>query len=158
MSNPNPNPSSTALIRFPDCDPFNHLNNSRYLDYLINAREDHVRENYGLDLYQYAATRGQAWVVATNHIAYLRPAMLMETVVIESMLTAWDEFSVQVELKMWDKGRTQLKCLLWSRFVHIDLKSGKRTPHPADMMELFGKVHVPFEQEMSFEERVKALR
>ena len=33
---------SKHLIRFPDCDPFNHLNNSRYLDYFINAREDHL--------------------------------------------------------------------------------------------------------------------
>jgi acyl-CoA thioester hydrolase len=31
-------PESEALIRFPDCDPFNHLNNSRYIDYFINAR------------------------------------------------------------------------------------------------------------------------
>jgi acyl-CoA thioester hydrolase len=25
---------STAVIRFQDCDPFGHLNNARYIDYL----------------------------------------------------------------------------------------------------------------------------
>ena len=25
-------PESTAIVRFPDCDPFNHLNNSKYID------------------------------------------------------------------------------------------------------------------------------
>ena len=33
---------SKVKIRFPDCDPFNHLNNSKYIDYIINAREDHL--------------------------------------------------------------------------------------------------------------------
>ena len=34
--------SSTAIIRFQDCDPYSHLNNGRYLDYFMNAREDQV--------------------------------------------------------------------------------------------------------------------
>ncbi len=29
---------SKVLIRFSDCDPFNHLNNARYIDYFINAQ------------------------------------------------------------------------------------------------------------------------
>ncbi len=31
---------SKTKIRFQDCDPFNHLNNAAYINYLINARED----------------------------------------------------------------------------------------------------------------------
>ena len=32
------NPESKVVVRFPDCDPFNHLHNSRYIDYYLNAR------------------------------------------------------------------------------------------------------------------------
>lgn len=39
---------STAKIRFIDCDPIGHLNNSKYLDYMLNAREDHVEDSTGL--------------------------------------------------------------------------------------------------------------
>lgn len=38
---------SKVKIRFPDCDPFNHLNNSKYIDYFINAREDQLIGNTG---------------------------------------------------------------------------------------------------------------
>lgn len=31
---------SKAKVRFHDCDPFNHLNNSRYIDYMVTARGD----------------------------------------------------------------------------------------------------------------------
>ncbi|WP_192348725.1 hypothetical protein [Algoriphagus sp. Y33] len=31
-------PESNSVIRFQDYDPFNHLNNARYIDYFINAR------------------------------------------------------------------------------------------------------------------------
>ena len=77
---------SKVLIRFPDCDPFNHLNNARYIDYFINAREDHIMMNMGLNIYQYAAEHGLGWVVAKNQIAYLKPAFLMETVVVDSTI------------------------------------------------------------------------
>ena len=68
-------PTSIARIRFQDCDPFNHLNNGRYTDYFLNAREDHLLEHYGLDIYTIARTTGLAWVVSESHIAYLKPAV-----------------------------------------------------------------------------------
>ena len=49
---------SKALIRFPDCDPFNHLNNARYIDYFINAREDHIIANLNFNIYHFAAKYG----------------------------------------------------------------------------------------------------
>ena len=38
---------STTKIRFQDCDPFRHLNNARYTDYFMNAREDQLAQFYG---------------------------------------------------------------------------------------------------------------
>ena len=78
---------SSHLIRFPDCDGFNHLNNARYLDYFINAREDQVWDAYDINIYHMAKAEGKSWVVGSNQIAYLKPAMLMETVVIQSQHT-----------------------------------------------------------------------
>ena len=42
----NKTPSSLFKIRFNDCDMFGHLNNARFIDYLINARQDHLKEHY----------------------------------------------------------------------------------------------------------------
>jgi len=45
-------------IRFQDCNPFNHLNNSKYLEYFINAREDQIAEQYDLDIFNYMQETG----------------------------------------------------------------------------------------------------
>ncbi|MGB0837938.1 MAG: acyl-CoA thioesterase, partial [Flavobacteriaceae bacterium] len=42
---------NVSRIRFQDCDPFNHLNNGKYIDYFVNAREDHLLEFYNLNLF-----------------------------------------------------------------------------------------------------------
>ena len=43
---------SSALIRFQDCDPFQHLNNSRYIDYFMNAREDQLNQFYDFRIFE----------------------------------------------------------------------------------------------------------
>ena len=101
-------------IRFQDCDPFNHLNNSKYIDYFINAREDHLLENYNLDIYTMALTEGLSWVVASNQISYLRPAVMMENVVIESQVIRYTTKSLQVEMRMYNEDKTELKSVMWS--------------------------------------------
>ena len=37
---------SKIRVRFQDCDPFNHLNNSSYIDYFFDAREDQLHNRY----------------------------------------------------------------------------------------------------------------
>ncbi|MCW5898052.1 MAG: acyl-CoA thioesterase [Flavobacteriales bacterium] len=150
---------STSLIRFPDCDPFNHLNNARYLDYFINAREDHLMHGLGFNIYQYARETGTSWVVGINRIAYLKPAMLMETVSIDSTILAWREREVLVEMRMWDEERTALKALLWSTFVHVDLRSGRSIPHNEAMSARFRPWEAPLpDPSITFEQRIAQLR
>ena len=100
---------STVKIWFQDCDPFNHLNNAAYLNYFVNAREDQILEQYGIDIFKMARTIGVSWVVGSNQIAYINPAFLMEEVIIESQLLNFDETSLFIELKMWIKTKQKLK-------------------------------------------------
>lgn len=151
-------PESTVLIRFPDCDPFNHLNNSRYIDYFINAREDHLQEHYNMNIYAYGKQHGKSWVVGQNQIAYLKPAMLMEQVVIQSTIIELTDTDILVEMTMWNKDKTQLKSVLWSRFVHFNLVAQKRDNHSKELMEYFKPLENPLAKDISFEERVADLR
>ena len=146
--------NSKATIRFQDCDPFNHLNNAKYLDYFINAREDQLIKEYDLDVFRIAATEGKSWVVASNQIAYFRPALVMEEVVIESQLIDYTEKSLQVEMSMWDSEKTHMKALLWGRLTHFDLKNLKPVSHLEHFGKLFSEVKLPVE-ETTFEERCK---
>lgn len=149
---------SKALIRFPDCDPFNHLNNARYLDYFMNAREDHIMANMNMNIYEYAAKEGFGWVVGKNQIVYLKPAFLMETVVIDSTLLQLRDTDVLVEMKMWNERKDKLKSVLWSQFVHINMKTQKPESHSGELMERFRTLENPLPAIISFDERVEQLR
>lgn len=139
-------------VRFQDCDPFNHLNNSKYIDYFMNTREDQILENYNLDIYEHLRTTGQAWVVASNQISYFKPAMMNETVLIKSKLINYTNKSLSVEMQMWDKNHKQLKAIFWSKFVYFSAKTQQSVHHSEELMSLFEQVKNPVEQ-MSFEER-----
>ena len=149
---------SKYLIRFPDCDPFNHLNNSRYLDYFINAREDHLMKFHHFNIYELARDKGISWVVSKNEIAYIRPALLMETVIIQTSLIRIDDQEITVEMSMWNLDKTILKAFLWSTFVHFNLKTQRREKHSVDLMNAFVPYSINLPASVRFDERLEMLR
>ncbi len=118
-----------------------HLNNARYLDYMLNAREDHLRDHYQLSLSDFAK-RGVAWVVTNHEIQYLRPALYNENICIVSQLIEATETQIKVELVMYDAKKEQLKAILWTTFTHIHIKTGKREVHTADFQQFLAGVTV----------------
>lgn len=144
-------------IRFQDCDPFNHLNNGSYIDYFMNHREDVLIENYNLDIYKIAKQEGKSWVSSSNQIAYLKPAFLMETVIIESQLIHFTNNKLQVEMRMYNETKTHLKAIIWCGFVHFDLLAQKTHLHSEEFMTLFKNVNNPLTVN-TFEERLKQLK
>ena len=147
--------TSTAIIRFQDCDPYSHLNNGRYLDYFMNAREDQVWHTYDFNIYEYSRTTGMGWVVTQNQIAYIRPALLMEEVTIESQLIESKGKFIKVEMRMFDSER-KLKSLLWAQFIHVDIRQGKSVNHPEELQQAFDGICIPIE-EKDFNVRLSVL-
>lgn len=147
---------STAKVRFQDCDPFNHLNNSNYISYFINAREDQVLEHYELDIFEHIREFDKSWVVASNQIRYVKPAHLMEEVLIESQVIHFSKSTLSVEMKMWDKSKKNLKAIFWSTFVYFDIRTNKKTTHPEDFTKLFSQVITPVEDRV-FEQRCNTI-
>jgi acyl-CoA thioester hydrolase len=120
---------SRAIIRFQDCDPFRHLNNTNYFNYFFNAREDQVAQIYNLNMGEVYETYQTGWVVYNHQIAYIRPAMMGEWVRMSSSVIHFTENTVLIEYYMTDDAHQQLKTLLWSTMKYIDMKTGKTTPH-----------------------------
>lgn len=148
---------SKAIIRFQDCDPFNHLNNGNYINYFMNHREDKLVDDYQIDVYNMAKELGKSWVSGSNQIAYLRPALTMETVLIESQLIKYTDSELLVEMRMYNEEKTQLKSVIWSSFVHFNLLKQKRETHNDQLMELFENVLSPLNAK-TFEERIKDIK
>jgi len=127
-------PHSFYPVRFADCDPFGHLNNSRYIDYFLNAREDHLVEHYQFSFPEWIQ-KGYGWVVASHEINYLKPANAYETICIQTSVIEYGDSQLLVEGIITDEKRQQVKAVQWSRFVFVNIKTGKKEKHPEDLME-----------------------
>src|SRR5688572_12425093 len=150
-------PESKLAVRFSDCDMYGHLNNIWYLKYFLDAREDHIADAYDLSLAKFAQM-GAGWVVGTNQISYLRPALVNEQVIIRSAVMDHSDDDILVEMQMIDARRTHLKAILWSKFVHVSLKDGKRRSHDPSLNELFQKLKVGGYDRTEFDRRVSDLK
>lgn len=123
----------------------------------MNAREDQLIENYGIDIYRMARKEGKSWVVGSNQIAYLKPAFLMEEIVIQSQLLQFGDSHLLVELRMLNSDKTEVKAIMRNTFVHFNLVQQKRERHSEDFMKLFKKV-VNTVPESIFEQRISAIK
>jgi YbgC/YbaW family acyl-CoA thioester hydrolase len=149
-------PESKLQIRFSDCDLYGHLSNIQYVKYFMDAREDHISESYGLSLGDFAK-QGIGWVVSSNQIAYFRSAKINEPVILRSAIIGLSPAHILVEMQMIDEKRTNVKAALWSKFVHVSLKDGRKTEHSSELMNLFNQVKLE-DVQLDFEARMNELK
>ena len=137
-----------------------HLNNARYLDYFLNAREDHTTAHYALNMGELAREQKAAWVITKHHISYLKPARQGVRVRISSQLIHFDNSNLVLEMQMRDEAGTRLLALLWSEMTFVAMPAGTRADHGNAMMDLLDELDVEgvdYDPD-GFDERVKVVR
>jgi YbgC/YbaW family acyl-CoA thioester hydrolase len=149
---------SKTRVQYQDCDPFNHLNNSRYIDYIMGARTQQILDEYGFNTSELAYKQGIGWVAAQTQISYFAPASWMEVITIESRLIGFSESSLLVEAFVWNEHKTKLKSVMWAKLVHFNIKTQRSNRHSEELMKLFSEIHHPLENNPVFEERIKSLK
>ena len=150
---------STAVVRFQDCDPFGHLNNARYVDYFMNARTDQLQAHYDFNIFRVGQEIGSNWVVSKTEIVFLLPALLMETVRIQTRLILATSRKLVIEGIMFDEGGQQIKAVAWVEFTFVSLANGRPASHTEELMQLFTAVQVhDIYGTATFDERVNQLR
>ena len=132
-------PKTTYNVRFQDCDPMGHLNNSRYIDYVLNAREDHLETYYEMRLRDFIA-KGYGWVVSNHEIFYLKPAVYNEKVKIQTSVIDLGNDSIIVEGLIMNEEETHCKALVWTRYVYVNIKTGKRENYERDLQDFFTNI------------------
>lgn len=149
--------TTQAKIRFSDCDPIGHLNNVRYLDYMLHAREDHVAESFGFTYQDYVKKTGSTWVAIENQIAYLKEVRPNVVVNISSKIIAVGDRTTKVELLMKDVSNQVVHSVLWITAIYFNMKERKSMLHTPDILKFLNSylVEIP---EKTFEERVENLR
>lgn len=148
---------SLFKIRFADCDPVGHLNNVKYLEYMLNAREDHIAERYGFTYEEYVKKTGCTWITVENKIAYLKETRYNQIVKITSRTIALDSRTTTVEVLMTYPDSEIVYAVLWVKAIYFNMKTRKSDKYPKETMELLSRflVKIPFQ---NFEERSTYLR
>lgn len=149
--------SSLVKIRFADCDPLGHLNNVKYLEYMLNAREDHVEEHHGFTYEEYARKNGYTWVAIENQIAYLKEVRVNQKVQISSKTIEVTDRVVTVEILMKDTNTGKVCALLWVKAIYFNLMTRKSENQPKEVIDQFSEFLQPI-SESSFEERIQYFR
>ncbi len=153
-------PESIHRIHFQDCDMLGHLNNARFLDYFLNAREDHTIAHYQLNMGELAREQSAAWVITKHHLSYLRPARQGVEVRMLSQIIHFDNSNLVLEMQMRSADGLRLLALLWSEMAFVTTPAGTRTDHSNALMDLLDQLDVEavdYDPD-GFDERVKAVR
>lgn len=149
--------ATEAKIRFGDCDPIGHLNNVKYLEYMLNAREDHVEMFYGFSYDEYIKKTGCTWITVQNEIAYLKEVRANTRVLISSKTIDIKDRVSKVEILMKSLDGQQIYAVLWITVIYFNLKTRTSEAQPEEIKELFYKFLVNLD-EKDFASRVAALR
>jgi YbgC/YbaW family acyl-CoA thioester hydrolase len=121
-------------VRPDDIDMFQHVHNSKYLDYVLAARYDQMEHCYGMSMEKFME-RGFGWVVKAVHINYKRALTLGDYFMVSTAIEAIDERGCRVKFFITSKTSDKISCDGWFDFVMIDMKSGKGVKIPEDIME-----------------------
>lgn len=149
--------SNLVRIRFSDCDPIGHLNNVKYLEYMLNAREDHVESGYGFTYEEYTRKTGCTWITIQNEIAYLKEVRYNARVIISSKTIEVSDRLSKVEILMKSEDGKTIHSVLWLSIIYFNMKTRTSAVHPEDTKELFQRFLVDLE-EKNFKSRVVHFR
>lgn len=149
--------TTRVKVRFSDCDPIGHLNNVKYLEYMLNAREDHVEQFYGFTYEEYTRQTGCTWIAIQNEIAYLSEVRYNATVNISSKTIQISDRISKVEILMKSLDGQTVHAVLWITVIYFNMKTRKSEAMPAETLENFGRflVEIP---EKDFQSRVYYFR
>ncbi|MBQ0151902.1 MAG: acyl-CoA thioesterase [Chryseobacterium sp.] len=149
--------STKVKIRFSDCDPIGHLNNVKYLDYMFNAREDHVETFYGFTYEEYTKRTGCTWVTIQNEIAYLKELKYNTQVIISSKMIDIQDRTSKIEIIMKSLDGKTIHAVLWVSLIYFNMKTRKSEVHPKELTDVFSPHYVDLDQK-DFQSRIKYFR
>ncbi len=123
-------------VRPDDIDMNNHVHYSKYLDYLLTARYEQMKNNYGMSMEEFL-DRGYTWVATNININYKRAIQLGDKVTVRAQITGAK--GAQVFLDFWIlKGENKkIAAEGDSIFSMISIKNGRPVRIPPDVLEKY---------------------
>jgi YbgC/YbaW family acyl-CoA thioester hydrolase len=115
---------------------FQHVHNSKYLDYVLAARYEQMETAYGMSMEQFMA-EGYGWVVKTAHVNFIRPLNLGETFTVTTGIESINEKGARVSYELVSLKTGKLCSDGWFEYVLVDLTTGRSRPLTEEMIKKY---------------------
>lgn len=127
---------SDVAVRPDDIDMNNHVHNSRYLDYVLAARYEQMRRDYGMSMEKFVE-RGLGWVVNTCFIQFKRPLALGETVTVRTCIHDVADTHARVDFQILKKANGKLSADGYFDYTLINIATGRAEKLPQDVIDMY---------------------
>ncbi|RMD48782.1 MAG: acyl-CoA thioesterase [Ignavibacteria bacterium] len=129
---------SDITVRPDDIDMNNHVHYSKYLDYLLTARYDQMRKDYGMSMEEFIE-RGFSWVASKLTISYKRGILLGDKVKVKTQVASVN--GAQVEVNFWIlKGENEkLAAEGQAQYTMVSISNGRPVRIPQDIIDKYSK-------------------
>lgn len=130
--------TASLRVRGYECDPYGHVNNAVYLNYLETAR-DQLLIDHGLDYQELLRTGGGIWVAEAN-LKYVSPAVHGEELTIRTVQEESGAVSAVLKQTIWGPDE---RLVLEARMKLVWVAGGKPSRIPADWKVRFAEGLAP---------------
>lgn len=113
---------SELNVRPDDIDMFNHVHNSKYLDYVLAARYEQMDKFYGMSWEKFEEM-GYGWVVAKVTISFKRPLKMGDQMIVRTGILEMNEKGSNVQFEIINKKTGKVCSDGIFEYVMIDLKT-----------------------------------
>ncbi len=123
-------------VRPDDIDMFNHVHNSKYLDYVLAARYEQMERCYGMSWGQFTE-QGFGWVVAKVTINFKRPLKIGEKMIVRTGILEMNEKGSNVQFEIVNKATGKVSSDGIFDYVMIDLKTQRSCKVNEEMIKAY---------------------
>ena len=128
--------TSEIPVRPDDIDMFQHVHNSRYLDYIQAARYDQMVRCYKMSIEEFFIM-GLGFVVKKAELNFKRPLIMGDVMLISTQVLTIDGSDISVQFEIVNKKKEKICCDGIMTYTMINLKTARSEKMPSEIQEKF---------------------
>ena len=128
--------TSEIPVRPDDIDMFQHVHNSRYLDYIQAARYDQMIRCYKMSMEEFMIM-GYGFVVKKAELNFKRALIMGDVMLISTQVKEFNGSDITVEFEIVNKKNEKISCDGVMLYTMINLKTGRSEKVPEEIQTKF---------------------
>lgn len=128
--------TSEIPVRPDDIDMFQHVHNSRYLDYIQAARYDQMINCYKMSMEEFMIM-GYGFVVKRAELNFKRPLIMGDVMLISTQVKNFDGSDIVIDFEILNKKKEKIACDGVMLYTMINLKTGRSEKIPEEIQQKF---------------------